>query len=186
MDMFAIESALREKLPTCFVQDLEGFPSDSYSTFLAQHKTGQLHLLTAYDSDAFNLLATRAELTMHYILTWSPALVSVVLVVASVVQWNFWLLLGIPLALLGLFLTTPGIMRSFGYTLLLIIGGLAVYNWVRGNFTAAYILSAYAVSNFLGDVAREQCSMTLIEATLKSELVLVWLYLKGSIRIRQK
>jgi len=186
MDLFAVESALREKLPNRSVQNLEGFPSNSYSDFLIQHKARQLHLLTAYDPEAFNLLATPAELTIHYILTWSPALFSVVLVVVSVVQWNFWLLLGIPLAFLGLLLSTPGLMKRFGYTLLLILGGLAIYNWVRGNYTAAYILSAYAASNFLVEVAREQCSMTLIDVVLKSELILVWLYLKGSISIKQK
>ena len=186
MDLFDVESFLREKLSVHSVQDLELFPSDSYSSFLAQHKAGRLRLLTTYDSDTFNLLATRAELLLHSILIWSPVLVSVVLVVASIVEWNFCLLLGIPLALLGFLLTTPGLMRSFGYTLLLIFGGLAVYNWIRGNITAAYILSAYATSNFLVDVAREQCSMTVVDAALKSELVLVWLYLKGSIRIKEK
>jgi hypothetical protein len=186
MDLFEVESVLREKLSVHSVQDLEKFPSDSYSNFLTQHKTGQLRLLTTYDSEAFNLLATRAEMSMHYILTWSPALVSIVLVATSIAQWNFYLLLGIPLALLGFLFTTPGLIRSFGYTLLLIVGGLAVYNWVRGNSTAAYILSAYAASNFLVDVAREQCSLTLIGAVLKSELVLVWLYLKGSLRIKEK
>ena len=185
MDLAAIEASLRERLPTGSIQNLEGFPSDSYSDFLTQHRAGQLKVLTAYDSGAFQVLASRGRLTMHYILTWSPAVVALALVVSSIAQRNFWLLLGVPLAFFGFFFTTPGLMRRFGYTLLLIVGGSAVYSWFQGNHTAAYILGAYAVPNFLVDVARWQCDTTIREAIGRSEIVLVWLYLKGSVLVKK-
>ncbi len=186
MDQYAIESTLREKLPMLSIQELEGFPADNYTNFIKHYNNGIIHLLTAYDPNAFTLIATRAELIMHYFLTGSPALISVILIVTSIVQGNIWLLLGIPLAFLGFAFTIPGLMRSIGYILLLIVVGLAIYNWFRGFSTVAYILSAYAVSNILVYMARLQCSMTLIDAALKSEIILVWLYMKGSLLIENK
>lgn len=185
MELIALEAALREKLPTSSVQKIEGFPYDSYSDFLTQHRSNQLQVLTAYDPGAFDALASTSKRMMQYALTWSPALVVIALVVASITQSNFWLLLGIPLAFFGFLLTTPGLMRSFGSLLLLVVGGTVVYSWFQGNRTAAYVLGAYAVSNFLVSVARRQCDMTLREAIGKSEIVLVWLYLKGSVVLKK-
>jgi hypothetical protein len=121
---------------------------------------------------------------MHYVLTWSPFLVSIALILASMIQWNFWLLLGIPLAFLSLVFTTPGLMKKFGYSLLLIAGGVAFYNFFLGSRTTAYIFGAYAVPNFLADVARNQCDLIIRDAIGKSEIVLIWLYLKGTIILK--
>lgn len=185
MELTALEATLRERLPTTSVQKLEGFPCGSYSEFLTEHRSGRLRVLTAYDNRAFEAIASGGELVMHYLLTWSPALVSVALVVVSIVQRNFWLLIGVPLAFLGIFLTIPGLMRRLGYPLLLVVAGLAVYNWFQGNRTAAYVLGAYAVVKFFVDVARQQCSTILVEAIGNSEIVLVWLYLKGSVILKK-
>jgi hypothetical protein len=186
MNLAAIESTLRKELPARSVQDIEGFPCGGYSDFLRQRKSGQLRVLTTYDPDAFGVLATPIQLTINLLLSWAPALLSLALLMASFFQWNFWLLLGIPLALLGFLLTTPGLMRSFGYTLLLIAMGLAIYYLVRGNYTAVYILGAFVASNFLGAVVREQCNLILSDAVSRSELVLVWLYLKGSVLVEHR
>jgi len=123
---------------------------------------------------------------MHYILICSPFLVSFALIVASIAQWNFWLLLGVPLALLGFFFTTPGVMRGFGSWLLVLVVAGAAYNWFYGSRTTAYVLGAYAVSNFLTNVAREQCDMVIRGAVEKSEIVLVWLYLKHTVMLKSK
>jgi len=185
MELAAIEAALREELLARSVQDLKGFPSINYSEFLTQHRAGRLQVLTRDNPSAFQVLASSGQRIMHYILTGSPVLVSLVLVAASIAQWNFWLLLGVPLAFFGLLFTTPGLMRSFGYALLLVAGGLAVYNWLQGNRTAAYILGTYALPNFLVDVARQQCDMIIREAIGKSEIILVWLYLRGTVVLKK-
>jgi hypothetical protein len=132
MEWAALEAALREKLPTSSVQKLDGFPCDSYSDFLHNTDPANSRCFTAYDHGAFEAVPSTTERMMHYVLTWSPALVAPALVATALVvapQSNFWLLLGIPLAFSGFLLTTPGLMRSFGYLLLLVIGGSAVYNW---------------------------------------------------------
>jgi hypothetical protein len=186
MELIALEAALREKLSASSVEKIEGFPCDSYSDFLTQHRSNQLHVLTAYDPGAFDAVASTSERMMQYLLTWSPALVVIALIVVSITQSSFSLLLGIPLAFLGFLLTTPGAMRSFGSLLLLVVSGTAVYSWFQGNRTVAYVLGAYAASNFLGSVARQQCDMALREAIGRSEIVLVWLYLKGSVVIKKR
>lgn len=184
MELAAIEVGLRQELGVKSVQDLEGFPSASYSEFLTQYKAGRLQVHTKYDHSAFHVLASSGHRLMHYVLTGSPVLVSLALVLASITQWNFWLLLGVPLAFLGLLFTTPGLMRSFGYGLLLIVGGLALYSYFQGSRTTAYVLSAFAVPNFLADVARQQCDLIIRDAIGKSQIVLVWLYLRGTVVLK--
>jgi hypothetical protein len=185
MQLAALEVALLEKLSLTTVQGIEGFPCSNYSAFLMERQAGRVQVLTRYDPDAFHMLASGIERFMHYLLTSSPILVSMSLVITAIVQRNFWLLLGVPLAILAYLITAPGLMRSFGYRLGFVVAVFAVYSWFQGNRTTAYVLGAYAIASFLVDVARQQCSMILTVAIEKSEIVLVWLCLKGSVVLKK-
>jgi len=50
-------------------------------------------------------------------------------------------------------------MRSFGYPLLLVVGGSTVYIWFQGNRTAVYVLGTHAAANFLVDVAPDSSAI---------------------------
>jgi len=76
MELAAIEGGLRQELRVKSVQDLEGFPSGSYSEFLTQYRTGRVQVHTKYDHSAFHVLASSGHRLIHYVLTGSPVLVS--------------------------------------------------------------------------------------------------------------
>jgi hypothetical protein len=123
---------------------------------------------------------------MHYALTWSPAWIGVALIALSLIWSNFWLLIGIPLAFLGFLFSNPAFTKTLGGSVLLGAVVLAVFALFRGNYTSALLAGAYGVSNYLTSVARTQCDVIVRRAIQKSELVLVWLYLKRTVVIVPK
>lgn len=186
MDLGPLERALKGELAVSSVEGLEDLPYDSHIELLAALKGGEAALLTAYDPQAFNAIASGGHLLMHYLLTWSPFLVGIGLIVLAFVQGNYLLLLGIPLALAAMAASTPGCMRGSGTLALLAAIGGTLFNWYRGNTILMYLFGAYAIPGFLTNVAREQCAMFLREAAENSEIVFVWLYLKRSIMVQTK
>ncbi len=123
---------------------------------------------------------------MYYGLTWSPVLISAVLVIASFWTGNFWLLGGIPLAFVGMLLSTPAFMKSIGSLVLIVSFIVTVYSWFQGDATTVGVLGAYVAGNYLPSVARTQCDMIIRDAIRRSELVLVWLHMQGSVVIRPR
>lgn len=183
MELSGINDALRKNLKVHAVEKAEGFPCRSYADFLEQERAGRLHVLTAFDSQAIPALGTAADRAMYYTLTWSPMIVSAILVVLSFMWSNFWLLVGIPLAFFGLFLSTPPFMKTIGSRVLLGCAAFVIFSGFREDWTQAIVAASYALPNYLSSVARTQCDMIIREAIAQSELVLIWLYLKRSVVI---
>jgi hypothetical protein len=180
-DLTQLEEDLRRSLPARSVAALEGFPCRSYLDFVEQVKNGSLQVLTGFNSSVAPSLGSPGERAMHLALTWSPALVSLGLVIAAIVTGNFSLLWGIPLAFLGFVLSTPAFMKSLGSMIAIAAFVSTAFGWYQGNGTVAALVGAYLAANFLTSVARTQCDMIIREAILQSEPVLIWLYLQRSV-----
>jgi hypothetical protein len=180
-DLAQIDEALRQKLSIRSVTALEGFPCGSYRDFVERAKNGSLEILTAFNPSAVPCLGSSGERAMYYVLTWSPALVSAVLVILAIMMGEFWLLLGIPLAFLGFLLSTPAFMKSMGSVIAIAALVATVYAWFQGNRMTAIMIGAYLAANYLTSVARTQCDMIIREAIQRSEPVLIWLYLQRSV-----
>ena len=186
MNINEIEAMLRAILPGLTVSQLEDFPCTSYREFLDAHRNGKVEVLTRFDGETVDVLGTGAEKFMHYALSWTPFFIAVALLILSFVLWNFWLLVGIPLALLGFFLSSPVAMKSIGSPVLLVVGIYFVYSWIEGHQTATFLSGAYAVSTFLLGVSRKYCDTIARRAIEKSELVLIWLVLKKVVIVRAR
>ena len=107
MNSSKIESILKTSLPIQTVSQLEDFPFKSYSEFLEAHSSGQAQLLTRFDSEASEVLGTSKQRAFFFFLTNAPILVAIAILILSFILWNFWLLLGIPLAFIGIFFSSP-------------------------------------------------------------------------------
>jgi len=125
-------------------------------------------------------VAGGGDKALHYALTWSPFLIAAGCVVAAVMLSSFWPVLGVPLAFVGMFLSIPGFMRSIGIWLNRVLLVL-IYLWYQGSVISALLVFSYVGSNFLCHIARHHCRLVLVRATAESELVLVWLFRKGSL-----
>lgn len=177
----ALESSLRKALPVHSVGQLEKFPFKTHAEFVQAMQHGRVHVLTAFDSGAMIAVAGGGDKALHYALTWSPFLIAAGCVVAAVLLSSFWPVLGVPLAFVGMFLSIPGFMRSIGIWLNRILLLLLIYLGYQGSVVSALLVFSYLAPNFLCHVARHHCRLVLVRAAEESELVLVWLFRKGSL-----
>jgi len=176
-----LEAALQKALPIHTVGELEKFPFKTYPEFLKAVEDRRVELLTAFDPGAVTALGSGGDKALHYAMTWSPFLAAVGCVVAAFVLPSFMVLLGVPLAFLGMFLSLPGFMRSIGIWLNRFLLILLIYLWTQGDVTASLLVLSYVGPNFLCHAARHHCRMVLVRAATQSELVLVWLFRKDSL-----
>jgi hypothetical protein len=80
-----------------------------------------------------------------------------------------------------MFLSIPGFMRSIGRWLNRALAILVIYFWYQGAVTSAFLLLSYLGPNLLCHAARHHCRMVFVKAAAESELVLVWLFRKGTL-----
>ncbi|MBF0593887.1 MAG: hypothetical protein HQL22_02850 [Candidatus Omnitrophica bacterium] len=181
-----LEDLLRDKLTVKSVSGLEKFPCANYAEYLAQDKAGQLDVLTAYDGEVVNILGLPVEKFMHIALSWAWILIALIMLILAFMKWNFFLLIGVPLALLGFMFSSPASMKAFGNTLVLVVTVYCIFSWVKGNQIAALLSGSYALSNYLTCVCRTYCDIVIRRSIDKSELVLVWLVLKRCVVVYPK
>jgi len=141
----------------------------------------QVEVMTAFDVGALVALGGSGEKVLHYALTWSPFLVAIGSVIAAVKLSNWSLILGIPLALVGMSLSSPVFMRNIGIWLNRVLTAVMIYFLYRGSVISALLVLSYLGPNFLCHVARHHCRLVLVRAAEESELVTVWLFSKGSL-----
>ena len=186
MSISDIEQELRELNRITAVENADDIPFSDYEEFVGLEKAGKIRIASAYDGDLVYSLGGKAEAIMHALLVWSPALIAIASVVFSFILSTFWLLVGVPLAILGFLLSTPAFMKGIGS--LIAIAALLYfgYSCYTGNYRNAVIVGSYAMSNFFVYVAREQCRMIIHRTILKSEPIFVWLYKNGRILISKE
>ncbi len=176
-----LEAALRKALPVQSVSQLEKFPFKTHAEFIRAMGERRVEVLTAFDSSALVVLANEGEKAIHYVLTWSPFLTAAACLVAAVMLSTVWPLLGVPLTVVGMFLSIPGFMRSVGRWLNRGLLLLLIYFWYQGSVTSALLVFSYLCPNFLCNLARHHCRAILVRSAAESELILVWLFQKGSL-----
>lgn len=176
-----LEAALLKALPVHTVGELEKFPFKTYSEFIQAMEQRRVSVLTAFDPGALMALAGSGDKALHYALTWSPFLAAGGCLIAAFMLPSLWLLLGVPLAFVGMFLSIPGFMRSIGLWLNRALAVLVIYFWYQGAVSSALLVLSYLGPNLLCHAARHHCRMVFVRAAAESELVLVWLFQKGTL-----
>lgn len=126
---------------------------------------------------------------MEMMLLASPIIAVLASVVVAIYKAKYWLLLGIPISLFGMTMTTPGIMRGgqgVGGLFLLIVFGLFVWACIERNFVGAFLLGSCWIPNFLLTVAREQNRQVMTETVLTSEPIFLYYYFREDIHVERK
>ena len=186
MTIIEFERILLEKIDIKSVSALKKFPCASYQEYLDQDKKGQLDTLTNYDIDVVMKLGHPFEKIIHFIFCWAWFLIALFMLVLAFIKWNFLFLLGAPIAYVGFFFSVPGPMKVFGNLLLVFMTACCIFCWIKNYETAALLSGAYALSNFLTCFCRKHCDIIIRRSIDKSEIVLVWLVLKGSVVVFPK
>ena len=185
MSISDIEQQLKEASRDTSVEDSDDIPFSDYHEFLDLEKAGKIRIASAYDGDLVNEFGGKAARIMHYLLVWSPVLFAIASVAFAFILSNYWLFVGVPLAILGFLLSTPAFMKGIGSLIALGVIIYFIYSCYTGKYANAVIAGSYALSNFFVYVAREQSRMIIHETIIQSEPIFVWLYTNGRILIKR-
>ena len=186
VDVSRAATLLSKNLKIQSVQGLPDFPCVDYSDFLSGYRGGRIKVLTAFSANVASALGTPTSKTIYYVLTNSPFIISLALIVIAVMLNDYWLLFGIPAAVLGFMFATPAIEKAFGKNVFWIVLIAGAGSWFAGNRGAAWVAASYLLSNYFVAVAYAQNDQLIREAIQESELVLIWLFLQKSVVIRKK
>lgn len=189
MNIAEAEQKIRESLKVHSVSEVDNLPFDSYAEIQELYRQGQLNVGCQLNENVVDNFGTGGQRVMNKILLSSPIIAILASIIVAVVRSQYILLCGIPIALIGMFMTTPAIMRSgkgFGGTVLFFIFIAFVYACFKHNFTTAFLLGAYWIPNFLLAVSREQNRMVITDAIMSSELVFLYYFLRGDVHVTRK
>lgn len=175
-------SAVDDRPAVQTVGELEAFPCQTYAEFLEGYRSGTLKVWTRYNGPICLELGATSDRVKHYMLTWSPFIMSALLVLLFFRSSNYVFLFGIPLAILGLLFSSPTMKGVQTYILFF---SVAFFIGAWGNWPWAMLPVSYVVPYFLCAVARNQCDMLIREAISESETILVWLYQSGIVVVRR-
>ena len=185
MTIEEIETKLSKTLPIHSVDQLPQFPYKTYSEFLEGYRRGEVDLLATYYFKALSVLARKGELILSHVLTWAPYIVMLVSVPISFALKNFWILLAIPIAGLGMTIgMIPFFMRVLGNKAVFVAAVIFVAALVAENVSVACLAGAYCLSNGVTILARHHCAFIMRRGALQSELILIWLYLELKMQVR--
>lgn len=189
MNIVKAEQKIRESLKVNSVSEVENLPFDSYSEIQELYRQGQLNIGCLLNENVVDNFGTVGQRVMDKVLLASPIIVILASIIMAVVRSQYILLCGIPIALVGMFMTTSAIMRSgkgFGGGVLFLVFVAFVYFCFQHNFTTAFLLGAYWIPNFLLTVSREQNRMIMTDAIMSSELVFLYYFLRGNVHVMRK
>jgi hypothetical protein len=176
-----LQKTLRESLSVNRVDELEEFPFNDYSEFIAAQNEGRVEVLTGDDPKLFGTLAGPGATWAYRFMGWSAFLVAG----ACVLGWwqfrNASLLVGVPLACIGAVLSDRAFMRSVGLWLNRGLLGVGFYLLYQGTSTGALLVASYLVPNYLYHWRRHLARRIFLRAAAESELILVWLFSRGQL-----
>lgn len=189
MKIAEAEAKIKGSLEVHSVSEVENFPFGSYAEVQELYRQGRLHVGCRINENVVDNFGTIGQQVMEKVLLSSPVIAILASIAVAIARSQYTLLWGIPLALLGMFMTTPAIMRSgqgFGGTVLGVTFLTFGYYCFKANFVPAFLLGSYWVPNFLLTVSREQNRMVMTDAIMKSELVFLYYLQQGDIHVARK
>jgi len=189
MNIAEAEAKIRDSLEVDSVADIDQLPFESYSEIQNLYRQGHLSVGCMLNENVVDNFGSTGQRVMEKILLSSPIVAILASIVVAVVRSQYVLLCGIPLALVGMFMTTPAIMRSgkgFGGTVLAFVFIAFVGACFKHSFVAAFLLGSYWIPNFLLTVSREQNRMVMTEAIMSSELVFLYYFTRGEVHVARR
>lgn len=170
------------------VGDVPNFPAADFQDFV--RKVNSRELALAVDSTAANQLTYvfgMGNALFSAFISWIPWLTAACIIVAALFQGNYWLLCGVPLALLAI--PFGGVRVPPFIKLGTLTGGLASIAMVwwlfsGGSNTAVMIAGSYVVPFWAIRYWQYRNAWKLAKGALKSEMLLLYLLQKDSASIR--
>jgi len=178
---------LRESLPVHTITEIPELKIFiNWEEVKEKHKNREIVFGFHLQENVVSNFGSTGEVVMDKILLFSPFLMILLSIILSIFRTQYYLLLGIPLSILGLLLTTPRIMKQ-GFSLLgilMIIFLIAGIYYCFKDFVVGFLLLSYSVPNFLLTVNRQLNMQVFEEAIQRSEIVFIYYFLRGECNIK--
>jgi hypothetical protein len=177
-----IEKILQASLPVCTVQEISSLNDfQDYSHIIQLYQRKILRFNFRFQENIVDNYGSWSQIILEKILFLSPIVMIILSIVLAIIKSQYILLIGIPLTILGILLTTPRIMKqgkSFTGTIMLLtlILGICLTPF---NFVWGFFLLCYGISNFLITVNRELNIIVFEEAIFRSELIFIYYFLRN-------
>lgn len=184
-----LEEALKKELDIKSVSGiLELFDLKSYENIKELHRKKEIVFGFLLQENIVENFGSKGQVVMDKTLSFSPIFMIILAIVFAIVKSNYLLLIGIPLSMIGMFLTTSSIMKQgsslFGIIMLgTLISG--IYYCFK-DFNIAFLLLSYGIPNFFLTVKRQLNSDIFEEAVLSSEIIFVYYFLRGECYIKKQ
>jgi hypothetical protein len=156
------------------VAELPDLPFQSFAEFQEAVRAEQAFVWVRYDFHVMWVLSDPGERVLHLLLEGSAGWYSLCLIVWAVASHNYWLLLGIPGALLGYLFASANANMVYGCVpcILALIGFVAVF--VSG-WQYFFTWAAACATWFLTCAGLGTASLQVRNAMVHSEELLLWL-----------
>lgn len=172
-------------LPIRSVTELPDFPYHSFAAFRQAVDEGRAQVWVSHDLRAIWTLSKVSERILHLILTGSAIWYSLFLAVWAMTSHHYWLMLGIPAALLGFGGAHPNFNMVQGCLphLLLLIGIVAL---VMSGWPSFFAWAAAYATWLLTSAGLAVGVQQIRNAMVKSEEALIWLCSQSIILVRDE
>lgn len=121
-----LEEALKKELDIKSVSGiLELFDLKSYENIKELHRKKEIVFGFLLQENIVENFGSKGQVVMDKTLSFSPIFMIILAIVFAIVKSNYLLLIGIPLSMIGMFLTTSSIMKQgsslFGIIMLVLL-----------------------------------------------------------------
>lgn len=177
-----IEDDLRQELKFHSVSEITELREFmDFEEIKRSHKRKEIVFGFLYQENVIDNFGSKGQQFMNRVLLFSPYIVIILSIILSIVKSKYILLFGIPLSLIGMFLTTPSVMKQgsslFGIIMLVSVG-LGIY-YCFHDFIIGFLLLSYGVPNFFLTVNRQLNRDVFEEIILKSEIIFIYYFIRG-------
>ena len=189
--MKKIENNINALIASMEINSINQIPELDYFTNYAELKSKHVKKEITFgyqlQENIIDNFGSTLEILLEKILLSSPVIMILLSVFFAFTKSQYHFLIGIPLSILGLLLTTPSIMKS-GSSLMgvicvtLLISGIQIS---LNNFQLGFLILSFSIPNFLLTVNRQLNVQVFERAILYSEIIFCYYFQRGDCFIKR-
>lgn len=163
------------------IGQLENFPYSDIVEIKDAVANKSISIFADYDTDVLTTFSTGIDRKAHNFWLSIPFLIVIFLIIYAIYSSNYYLLIGIPLAIIGFFGSSPHLKYRPG--MYAISFALFIFFIVKSNQTG-YILSAsFLFSLWATITARGICTTAIQNCSLESPILFTYMFRKKIILV---
>ena len=190
--MKKIDNAINTLIASMEITSIKQIPEldyfSSYAELRSMHRKKEITFGYQLQESIIDNFGSTLEVLLDKILLSSPIIMILLSVFFTFMISQYYFLIGIPLSILGLLLTTPSIMKSGSSLMgiicvtLLIIGIQVSFN----NFQQGFLILSFCIPNFLLIVNRLLNMQVFERAIMYSEVIFCYYFQRGEFYLIRK